>query len=140
MLFRSGILRHRARGTFTKGAAVIPWSYAIARNVFIDHARARKGKDPSSSVEDLPEGREPRAEGGAEPDAELAAKQMLEVVRATLARLPDAHREAFVLVRFEGLSIAEAAVVLDTSEANVKVRAFRAYEAFRAALKEVEKR
>lgn len=126
---------HRARGTFAEGAAVVPWSYAIARNVHIDHARAKRAKDPSpASLEDLPEGREPRAAASAAPDAELTAKEMLDIVRATLAKLPDAHREAFVLVRFEGLSIADAARVLDVSEANVKVRAFRAYEAFRAAL------
>lgn len=141
-LVQEAFLRmHRARGTFTRGAAVVPWSYAIARNVYIDHARSKQGKNrASASLDDLPEGREPRAESGTAPDAELAAKEMLGIVRTTLAKLPETHREAFILVRFEGMSIAEAALVLDTSEANVKVRAFRAYEAFRAALKEGEKK
>lgn len=130
---------HRARGTFTRGAAVVPWSYAIARNVYIDHARAQKRKGRNSaSIGDLPDGLEPTSPAGATPDAELAAKEMLDIVRATLAKLPDTHREAFILIRFEGLSVADAALVLDTSEANVKVRAFRAYEAFRLALKEGE--
>lgn len=132
---------HRARGTFSKGAAVVPWSYAIARNVFIDHARTWKGKGRSSaSLDDLPDDNQPTAPRAAAPDAELVAKEMLDIVRATLAKLPDTHREAFILIRFEGLSVAEAALVLDTSEANVKVRAFRAYEAFRQALKEGEKK
>ena len=59
---------------------------------------------------------------------------MLDVVRDTLERLPMLQREAFVLIRFEGLSVIEAAQILGATEAAVKVRAFRAYEALRAAL------
>src|SRR5262249_12634533 len=33
---------HRARSTFARGGAVLPWAYAIARNVHIDHARAAR--------------------------------------------------------------------------------------------------
>jgi len=44
------------------------------------------------------------------------------------------QRDAFVLIRFEGLSVSEAAQILGATEAAVKVRAFRAYEALRAAL------
>ncbi|HVY46222.1 MAG TPA: sigma factor, partial [Minicystis sp.] len=33
---------HRARASFVAGGAVIPWAYAIARNVHIDHTRAAK--------------------------------------------------------------------------------------------------
>jgi RNA polymerase sigma-70 factor (ECF subfamily) len=59
---------------------------------------------------------------------------MLDIVQATLADLPALQRDAFTLIRFEGLSVAEAAQVLGTTEGAVKVRAFRAYEALRAAL------
>src|SRR5438128_536678 len=31
---------HRARGGFERGARVIPWAYAIARNAWLDHARS----------------------------------------------------------------------------------------------------
>src|SRR5689334_13001546 len=33
---------HRARGGFEAGAAVVPWAYAIARNVWLDHIRSVK--------------------------------------------------------------------------------------------------
>jgi RNA polymerase sigma-70 factor (ECF subfamily) len=59
---------------------------------------------------------------------------MLEVVRNILQGLPSQQREAFVLLRFEGMSVKEAAQVLGTTEGAVKVRAFRAAEALRAAL------
>lgn len=137
-LLQDAFLRiHRARGSFSTGAAVLPWTYAIARNVYIDHAR--KGRDRNlSSIDDVAENAQPASPVATSPDAALTAKQTLEIVQATLAKLPVNHREAFILIRFEGLSISEAAQVLDTSEANVKVRAFRAYEAFRAALREGE--
>ena len=31
---------HRARGLLTRGTPALPWAYAIARNVLIDHSRA----------------------------------------------------------------------------------------------------
>jgi RNA polymerase sigma-70 factor (ECF subfamily) len=61
---------------------------------------------------------------------------MLEVVRTVLEQLPALQREAFVLLRFEGMSVSEAAQVLGTTEGAVKVRAFRASEALRAALEQ----
>jgi RNA polymerase sigma-70 factor (ECF subfamily) len=48
--------------------------------------------------------------------------------------LPEAQRVAFELVKHEGLSLAEAADVLGTTVAAVKLRAHRTYEALRAAL------
>jgi len=44
----------------------------------------------------------------------------------------------FVLIRFEGQSVAAAAQILGASEGAVKLRAFRAYELLRAALKSAE--
>jgi RNA polymerase sigma-70 factor (ECF subfamily) len=51
-----------------------------------------------------------------------------------LARLAPAQREAFVLLRYEGMSVDDAAAVLGSTPTAVKLRAFRAYEALRAAL------
>lgn len=138
-LLQEAFLRiHRARGSFSTGAAVLPWSYAIARNVYIDYARQARSRR-GESIQELQEAEQPTAPLGASPEAAVSAKETLEVVRATLRNLPETHREAFVLLRFEGLSVAEAAKILDTSESNVKVRAFRAYEAFRAALRGTER-
>jgi RNA polymerase sigma-70 factor (ECF subfamily) len=64
----------------------------------------------------------------------LVARETLDLVRQELRSMPVLQREAFVLLRFEGLSVSEAAHVLGATEAAVKVRAFRAYEALRAAL------
>jgi RNA polymerase sigma-70 factor (ECF subfamily) len=127
---------HRARGAFEPAAAALPWFFAIARNAFVDHRRREQTRRGISAALPSGEGGAPEAE--APPDARgdeaLAAREMLDLVKATLDALTPIQREAFVLVRFEGLSIAEAAQVLGATEAAVKVRAFRAYEALRAAL------
>ena len=126
---------HRARGSFEPGAAALPWIFAIARNVFLDHARQahvrRVASDSTQGGRTPPEREAPPDTKG---DEALIASEMLGVVRATLARLPVSQREAFVLIRFEGMSVSEAAQVLGATEAAVKVRAFRAYEALREAL------
>lgn len=121
---------HRARSTFSPGAAVVPWAYAIARNVHLDHVRASKLR----KTERLPSdpGQQPRAEDDAEASA--VARQAAARVESVLSRLPAAQREAFVLLRYEGLSVQDAAAVLGATPTAVKLRAFRAYEALRAEL------
>jgi len=123
---------HRARSTFARGAAVIPWAYAIARNVHLDWARSSKVRRSERLPSDP--GREPPA--GDEGDAESAAiaAQAAQVVDRVLGDLPPAQREAFVLIRYEGLSVHDAAALLGATPTAVKLRAFRAYEALRAAL------
>jgi RNA polymerase sigma-70 factor (ECF subfamily) len=122
---------HHARGRFEPGAAALPWLFAIARNAFFDRRR-REAVRPTEPLQDG--AAEPEAGGEARGDEVLAAREAMDVVRATLDRLTPLQREAFVLLRFEGMSVSEAAQVLGTTESAVKVRAFRAYEALREAL------
>jgi RNA polymerase sigma-70 factor (ECF subfamily) len=48
--------------------------------------------------------------------------------------MPESQRAAFELIKQEGLSLVEAAAVLGTTVAAVKLRAHRAYEKLREAL------
>jgi RNA polymerase sigma-70 factor, ECF subfamily len=129
---------HRARSTFASGGAVLPWAYAIARNVHIDHARSAKLR----TTERLPSDPGPELVDASGGDAESAAiaAEAARVVERVLASLPPAQREAFVLIRYEGLSIEDAAGVVGATQTAVKLRAFRAYEALRAALQEFRAR
>jgi RNA polymerase sigma-70 factor (ECF subfamily) len=72
----------------------------------------------------------------ANAEATLAAQQSAAIVSRALATMPVANREAFVLIRYEGMSVATAAQLVGISEGALKLRAFRAYEILRAALKE----
>jgi RNA polymerase sigma-70 factor (ECF subfamily) len=56
--------------------------------------------------------------------------------RERLATLPENQRTAYRLLQQEGLSLKGAAEVLGTSVSAVKLRAHRAYQALRAALRE----
>jgi RNA polymerase sigma-70 factor, ECF subfamily len=124
---------HQARGHFARGKSVVPWAYAIARNCYISHARSPKTRFGRTALDvdqvDVRAGLESNAE------ASSIARQMAQTVERTLAAMTQARREAFVLLRYEGLSVEAAAQVLGTTEGAVKVRAFHAYESIRAALK-----
>jgi RNA polymerase sigma-70 factor (ECF subfamily) len=128
---------HRARATFARGGALLPWAYAIARNVYTDHARAARLRAterlPSDPGPDAPVDRT-----AADGEAEAIASETARVVERVLARLPAAQRDAFVLIRYEGLSVQDAAAILGATPTAVKLRAFRAYEALRAELAALE--
>jgi RNA polymerase sigma-70 factor (ECF subfamily) len=127
---------HCARRHFASGAEVIPWAFAIGRRLFIDSIRKGKNEVLMSTEEDEPRGSSPPPSADL-PDALLASKELAGRVQQELDRMPEAHRMAFELVRQEGLSMAEAAEVLGTTVAAVKLRAHRSYEALRAALGDV---
>lgn len=126
-----------ARGSFAQGKPVAPWAYSIARNCFISHTRSKKSKLARSSLNsdelELPATNTPTAE------EESMARESAHVVSRALAAMTPARREAFVLLRYEGLSVAAAAQIVGISEGALKIRAFHAYEILRSALSGSEK-
>jgi RNA polymerase sigma-70 factor, ECF subfamily len=123
---------HRGRASFLPGAEVTAWAFAIGRRLAIDVSRKDRRQVPVASAEEVerapPSSREPL------PDELVRARQLASQVERELARLPDAQRLAFELVKQDGLSIAEAAAVLGCTPTAVKLRAHRAYEALRATI------
>lgn len=124
---------HSARGKFVAGAPALPWMFAIARNSYRDYLRREHVRREHRTTTALLAGpqRLDQPEGG---DRALVARQMLGVVQRALMSLPMRQREAFVLMRFEGMSLVEAAHVLGATEAAVKILVHRAYVVVRAAL------
>jgi RNA polymerase sigma-70 factor (ECF subfamily) len=126
---------HRARGRFTLGGQVVPWAFAIARRLLIDmHRRGGREVLAPTSDESLTE---LMAALDAPADDVAIAKEVGARLAEELARLPENQRVAFELIKQDGLSVAEAAQVLGTTVAAVKLRAHRAYEALRAVLAEL---
>lgn len=127
---------HRARGRFVAGAAVVPWAFAIARRVAIDHHRRGSreilGTDDDDATLNLV------AAVDAHADEVAIAKELAKRLERELEAIPDNQRAAFELIKLDGLSVADAAAVLGTTVAAVKVRAHRAYEALRAAIASLE--
>jgi RNA polymerase sigma-70 factor (ECF subfamily) len=126
---------HRARGRFIPGAQVVPWAFAIARRLLIDMHR-RGGREVLAPTSDETLTQVMAALDDRADDVAIA-KETAQRLSEELARLPENQRVAFELIKQDGLSVAEAAQVLGTTVAAVKLRAHRAYEAMRAALARV---
>ena len=123
---------HRARGSYLRGAPVLPWVLAIARRSFLDERRsARVRTEDLSSDGSLAE--PPPEPTGVSPDVAAALERALD-------ELPEAYREAIQLTKVSGLSIAEAASVLGASEAAVKLRVHRGYNLLRKQLETFSRR
>jgi RNA polymerase sigma-70 factor (ECF subfamily) len=124
---------HRARDRFIAGAEVTPWAFAIARRLLVDEVRRSRRVILSDDGDP-----DPGPSNGDRPDDMVHAGEMAVRVQLVLERLPESQRVAFELIKQEGLSVAEAAQVLGTTVAAVKLRAHRAYEALREALGDLE--
>lgn len=122
---------HEARSRFAEGAEVEPWAYAIARRVAVDTFRRRRREQPAGAGEALDDGRP-----NPFPDGEEVARasELSQRLREELERLPPLQREALLLVRHEGLSLAQAAEVLGIREGALRVRLHRAGDRLRSAL------
>lgn len=126
---------HCARDRFISGADVIPWAFAITRRILVDRFRRNRHRerlvpDAASGEDDEPESSDGR------PDDILYSKQLARQMEQALMALPEAQRVAFQLMRLEGLSATDAALVLDTTPNAVKLRAHRTEEVLRAAIRE----
>lgn len=128
---------HRARHAYVEGADPMPWIYAIAHRTFLDEMRKKQRSKVrlSNDGNDVPEG-QAHISGYAieqvsdrEGNAELARAAL-----KALDILPAKQREAVVLTKLQGKSIAEAAAITGTTPGAMKVRAHRGYVALRKAL------
>jgi RNA polymerase sigma-70 factor, ECF subfamily len=124
---------HKARASYRAGAPVRPWIFSIAARVRLDELRRRKRAPEHGDEESLARADE-AGEQPAAPDELLAAAGQKAAVQAALKGLPESQRVVLHLHRWEGLSFAEIAGALGTTEGAVKLRAFRAYERLRVLL------
>ena len=126
---------HRARATYVRGADPIPWIYSIAHRTFIDETRRSKRAVVQPGGDDVPEipagltGESDERRDEPRVDPELAREAL-----DALAELPAPQREAVVLTKLDGKSVAEAAAIAGTTVGAMKVRAHRGYEALRKLL------
>jgi RNA polymerase sigma-70 factor (ECF subfamily) len=128
---------HRARGAYVRGADPVPWLYAIAHRTFIDDWRRRSRGQIPTDDRAMPEAAAV-LNGEAAVDAAERTEADPERTRAALhalAQLPAAQRQAVVLTKLEGKSVAEAAAIAGTTPGALKVRAHRGYEALRRLLR-----
>jgi RNA polymerase sigma-70 factor (ECF subfamily) len=137
-LFQTTFLKlHRGRHGWIPGSEVMPWVMAIARNAFLDEVSHNKRAPVRlTATGDEFELVNLAAIGGEHgQETTEGGHQIAEALESAVAALPENHREALFLTKQSGLTHAQAAQVLGTTETAVKLRVFRAHEALRAALR-----
>jgi RNA polymerase sigma-70 factor (ECF subfamily) len=113
---------HEVRHTHRPGEPVLPWLYAIARNIRVDQYRkTRRQEAREQQVERLPEPAAVEQPRGPDLDA-------------LLGQLPDSQREVVAMLKIAGMSLEEVARATRSSVGSVKQKAHRAYEKLRELL------
>jgi RNA polymerase sigma-70 factor (ECF subfamily) len=130
---------HEARGSYVLGANPIPWIYTIAHRSSLDAIRKRKRSRVRLSKDGEPPG-EPAAHitgvaADAHPDpADRPDPSAAAGALAALAKLPENQRQALILTKVHGRSIADAAMITGSTPGAIKQRAHRAYVTLRQML------
>jgi len=116
---------HRVRHTYHPDRPLLPWIYAIARRVRIDHyRRAARASAREERWDDL---HESVAAAGAES---RQADQLQEL----LAPLSESQREVLEMMKVGGMSLEEVARATSCSVGSVKQKVHRAYEKLRQTM------
>jgi len=115
----------QARHTYDPARPLEPWLFAIARNVAADHARHFWTR---ASFEQLTDN-VPERQADNEPRSDPSLAD-------AMAQLPEQQREAFSMLKLEGLSIEQAAGRAGISVGALRVRAHRAYKTLRKLISE----
>ncbi|HTY56247.1 MAG TPA: RNA polymerase sigma factor [Candidatus Binataceae bacterium] len=108
---------YQARHTYEPSRPLEPWLFAIARNVAADHAHRYWNRARWQELAEVPPEAASHVATNSKPNLEEA-----------LNHLSPVQREAFVMLKLEGLSTTEAAQRAGVSVGALKVRAHRAYE------------
>jgi RNA polymerase sigma-70 factor (ECF subfamily) len=119
------LVRHRAK--YRPEASFRTYLFTVARNLYIDHFRSKKAA-PKAVSTDLRVGEDGAAIGDLIENRDTETVKQIEdseaagIVRTALEDLPEAQREAWVLVFDRGLKYREVASVLGVPVGTVKSR------------------
>jgi RNA polymerase sigma-70 factor (ECF subfamily) len=116
---------HRVRHTYRPAQPLLPWIYAIARRVRVDHYR----KAMRATVRELP--LEELPDGTAAAQAVFGHAEDLEQL---LAPLSASQREVLEMLKVAGMSLEEVARATSCSVGSVKQKVHRAYETLRRTM------
>ena len=117
---------HKVRHTFRPGEPALPWFYAIARYVRVDHYR----KSVRTTAG------ERKLEAMSKEPATVAGKfDHVEGLETLLAILPESQREVIEMLKVAGMSLEEVARATSSTVGSVKQKAHRAYAKLRETMK-----
>lgn len=124
----------KAVGRFEGGSQIGTWLHRIVVNAALMRLRTRKRK-PEASIEELlpnyqADGhRSLQAMDEPFPDQALERAQLMALLRACVAELPETYRQVYVLRDVEELSSEEVALAMGLTPNAVKIRLHRARQA-----------
>jgi RNA polymerase sigma-70 factor, ECF subfamily len=113
---------HKVRHTYRPGEPVLPWFYAIARHVRVDHYRkAIRTTSREQRLAEMPlvTATFPGPSGQADN------------LEALLAPLPESQREVIEMLKVAGMSLEEVARATSSTVGSVKQKVHRAYKKLR---------
>ncbi len=132
---------YKAIDRFEGGSKLSTWLHRILVNAALMKIRSAKRRKNEVSIEDLlpryrDDGHQIDPPTGWEHTAEAAAqnREVRELVRASIDRLPETHRTVLLLRDIEQLSTEEAAQQLEVSTNVIKTRLHRARQALKTLL------
>jgi RNA polymerase sigma-70 factor (ECF subfamily) len=119
---------HRARDRYSPEARFSTWLYTIANHLALNELRRPQHRRDHQSLDEDDDDRAPLVLAADPPRTEeiLDAKREVGGVEAALAALPERQRAALWLTAVEGLSYADVAASLETTEPSVKALVHRA--------------
>jgi RNA polymerase sigma-70 factor (ECF subfamily) len=132
----------RVRTTYAPTAKFATWIYTLAHNRIIDHWRANGQANLVSVDDDADESTRAQVEAipaarRDEPHVRADNRELAHRLKTSLAQLPPAQRDAFLLQHESGLSLAEIATLTGVGAETVKSRLRYAIAKLRAGLAEL---
>jgi len=113
---------HKVRHTYRPSEPVLPWLYAIARRVRVDHYRkSSRTTAHQQALEEMSRIAAPVSAQSGTPDG----------LAALLAPLSEGEREVIEMLKVEGMSLEEVARATSCTVGSVKQKVHRAYEKLR---------
>jgi len=133
------IKAYRALPGFRGESAFYTWLYRIGVNTAKNYLISLGRRAPTSTQFDVEESEDFETSelmhDVSTPENELMSKQVVEVVNASLLKLPDDLRTALTLREIEGLSYEEIAEIMNCPIGTVRSRIFRARETIASNLR-----
>lgn len=119
-------------GSFRGGSSFSTWFYRIVLNTALDRRRRlrRRQEEPVAHLPSVPA-------GGMDPSGLASGRELADIVRDALGRLPAVQAAALTLREMEGLSYREIAQVMGCSVGTVMSRLHYARKRLRQELEEL---
>jgi len=116
---------HKVRHTYRPSEPALPWFYAIARHIRVDHYR----KSMRTSI-----GERQLEAMSNELAPESSESDHADNLNALLAPLSESQRELIEMLKVAGMSLEEVARTTSTSVGSVKQKVHRAYKILRETM------